>query len=65
MAVTLAYIKEMETLASKRQEFAKAKGPALVQPPKIPEAKSEAVLSKKQLRAELWAERRAAAAAAQ
>ena len=58
LAVALSYVKEMETLTTKRAELTKGKasGSASEVAPKAPAP----ALSKKQQRAKLWAERKAA-----
>ena len=60
VAVALSYVKEMETLASRRAEVPRSQpsGPASVEAP----AKASPQLNRKQQRAKLWAERKAAAA---
>eukprot|EP00439_Symbiodinium_sp_Y106_P081381 s400_g20.t1 len=59
VATSLAYVKEMETLANRRAEVAKRPPPG---PPEPPGSKASP-LTRKQQRAKLWAERKAAAGA--
>ncbi|CAE7151474.1 unnamed protein product, partial [Symbiodinium necroappetens] len=64
LAVALSYVKEMETLSSKRTEMAKApagKASAAATPPGDSAPKAGPTLTRKQQRAKLWAERKAAA----
>ena len=64
LAVALSYVKEMETLSSKRSEMAKApagKAPSVATSPSDSAPKPGPTLTRKQQRAKLWAERKAAA----
>ena len=64
-AVALAYVKEMDTLATKRLELSAPKQKATPPGPKAAEtAKEGETLTRKQLRAKKWAEQRAKAPAA-
>ena len=60
LAVALSYVKEMETSTAKRAELTKGKAAALPAD-SVPKAPAP-VLTKKQQRAKLWAERKASAA---
>ena len=61
-ATTLAFVKELEALSTRKGELAKPKPPK--PPPKPPDAgakQEEASLSRKQLRAQLWAAKKSSA----
>ena len=65
IASTLAYVKELDTLSTKRAELTAPKskpGPPVPSPSGL-RTSDQPVLTKKQLRAKAWAEKKAAAAA--
>ena len=60
VATTLAYVKELDTMSLKRAEFPKAKLPLKPPPKKDPAVTDQdPTLSRKQLRAKLWAAKKA------
>ena len=65
IASTLAYVKELDTLSTKRAELTASKAKPGLPPalPAGPKAGEQLVLTKKHLRAKAWAEKKAAAAA--
>ena len=63
ISIALAYVKEQDTLSSKRLELSKAKPPSGSNLGSPPPAAQKEQLTRKQLRAKQWAEKKAAAAA--
>ena len=60
LATTLAYVKELDALTTKRNELSKPKAPTKPPPPlKADPGGDDATLSRKQLRAQLWAAKKA------
>ena len=62
VATTLAFVKELEALSTRKNEVSKPKAPKT--PPKLPDAgakQEEAAPTRKQLRAQLWAAKKSSA----